>query len=44
MDISLKETTLLQVAHAKGCLVIPGIAMYVRQAEYQDAVWASVGP
>ncbi len=40
MDLSLKQTTLLQEALAKGCRVLNGIPMYVRQALAQQALWS----
>lgn len=39
MDLSLKETTLLHEARAKGCSVLNGHPMYVKQALMQQSLW-----
>ena len=39
LEASIRDTTFLKKARAKGCMAIPGSVMFTRQAEYQLEVW-----
>lgn len=42
MDVSIKETTLLHEARAKGCVCISGYLLYLHQALEQQLIWRSM--